>query len=330
MFSLCHQAAWWHRSVSRGHVTFLSSCLAGTLVAFGRQAAWRLGVIGMLSWLLALCKQYLFRSGLGGLVRPDPVAWRRPGLHRSRTTHQDKMCRSSQDTSFLRFSVMTHMSRHIVVAPILLAPLLTDTRRSTVGPGTREDIACVVGGVRRTSALRNIGGAVRCVDLPHGALRPLRHGCTCRRRRRSTSCGALQVTTTRETSCSRVLSSPSMSNLEHWFRIHRRPGPRGETGAGRDELLWRLEGEDAAVLNCGVLMRIEPTGHLDVDYIRWLKDWLESFAGNMLTMFVKSTRRRGVLRNELRRLRSCTCCQHRCGGHHGTNKCFSHLCLLCR
>ena len=63
----------------------------------------------------------------------------------------------------------------------------------------------------------------------------------------------------------------------------RRPGPRGNTGAGRDELLWRLEDEDAAVLNCGVLMRIEPTGHLDVDYIKWLKDWLESFAGNMLT-----------------------------------------------
>ena len=52
---------------------------------------------------------------------------------------------------------MTHVSRHIVVAPILSAPLLTDTRRSTVGPGTREDLACVVGGVRRTSALRNIG-----------------------------------------------------------------------------------------------------------------------------------------------------------------------------
>ena len=55
----------------------------------------------------------------------------------------------------------------------------------------------------------------------------------------------------------------------------------------------------AQLLNCGVLMRIEPTGHLDVDYIRWLKDWLESFAGNMLTMFVRSTRRKGVLRNGL-------------------------------
>ena len=51
------------------------------------------------------------------------------------------------------------------------------------------------------------------------------------------SCGALQVTTTRRASCSSVLSSPSM----------RRPGPRGETGASRDELLWRLEDEDAAV-----------------------------------------------------------------------------------
>ena len=90
--------------------------------------------------LAARCKQYLFRSGLGGLVRPDPVTWRRLGLRRSRTTHQDKMCRSSQDTSFLRFSVMTHMTRHIVVAPIPSAPLLTDTRRSTVGPGTREDV----------------------------------------------------------------------------------------------------------------------------------------------------------------------------------------------
>ena len=118
------------------------------------QAAWQgrwlhlvvklLGGRVQLEW----CRQA--GSGPRGHVRPDPVAWRRLGLHRSRTTHQDKMCRSSQDTSFLRFSVMTHMSRHIVVAPILSAPLLTDTRRSTVGPGMREDRACVVGGVRRT------------------------------------------------------------------------------------------------------------------------------------------------------------------------------------
>ena len=37
-------------------------------------------------------------------------------------------------------TVMTRMSRHSVVAPILAAPLLTDTRRLTVGPGTREDL----------------------------------------------------------------------------------------------------------------------------------------------------------------------------------------------
>ena len=35
---------------------------------------------------------------------------------------------------------MTRMTRHIVVASIPSAPLLTDTRRSTVGPGTREDV----------------------------------------------------------------------------------------------------------------------------------------------------------------------------------------------
>ena len=43
-----------------------------------------------------------------------------------------------QDTSV---SVMTCRSRHVVVAPFLAAPLLTDVRRSTVGSGTREDIA---------------------------------------------------------------------------------------------------------------------------------------------------------------------------------------------
>ena len=35
---------------------------------------------------------------------------------------------------------MTRMSIHSVVAPLLAASLLTDTCRSTVGPGTREDV----------------------------------------------------------------------------------------------------------------------------------------------------------------------------------------------
>ena len=41
---------------------------------------------------------------------------------------------------FLSLSVVTRLSRHNVVAPSLAAPL-TDTRRSTVGSGTREDFA---------------------------------------------------------------------------------------------------------------------------------------------------------------------------------------------
>ena len=41
---------------------------------------------------------------------------------------------------FVSISVVTRLSRHNVVAPTLAAPLMTDTRRSTVGSGTREDI----------------------------------------------------------------------------------------------------------------------------------------------------------------------------------------------
>ena len=63
------------------------------------------------------------------------------------------------------------MSRHSFVAPILTAPLLIDTRRSTVGPGTREDLACVVGGVRHTSALRNIGNMFLLYSGEDGLLR---------------------------------------------------------------------------------------------------------------------------------------------------------------
>ena len=52
---------------------------------------------------------------------------------------QDKICRISGASH----TVMTRMSRHSVVAPILAASLLTDIRRSTVGPGTREDLVTV-------------------------------------------------------------------------------------------------------------------------------------------------------------------------------------------
>ena len=38
-----------------------------------------------------------------------------------------------------QYTVSWRLSRHVVVAPLPAASLLTDTRRSTVGPGTRED-----------------------------------------------------------------------------------------------------------------------------------------------------------------------------------------------
>ena len=53
---------------------------------------------------------------------------------------------------FLSLSVMTRLSRHSVVAPSLAAPLLTDTLRSVVGSGTREDFAALPGGCSRSHA----------------------------------------------------------------------------------------------------------------------------------------------------------------------------------
>ena len=35
-------------------------------------------------------------------------------------------------------------------------------------------------------------------------------------------------------------------------------------------------------MNADVLMLDEPTGHLDVDNIKWLEDWLESFPGSII------------------------------------------------
>ena len=60
MLSLCCQAAWWHRVVSSGHLAFRSSCLAGTLVALGRQATWWPGAhceLVSTSYLVALSSQ---------------------------------------------------------------------------------------------------------------------------------------------------------------------------------------------------------------------------------------------------------------------------------
>merc|ERR1712023_397975 len=38
----------------------------------------------------------------------------------------------------------------------------------------------------------------------------------------------------------------------------------------------------AQLMNADVLMLDEPTGHLDVDNIKWLEDWLESFSGSII------------------------------------------------
>jgi len=47
---------------------------------------------------------------------------------------------------------------------------------------------------------------------------------------------------------------------------------------------WKMKMQlcAAQLMNCDVLMLDEPTGHLDVDNIKWLEDWLESFPGSII------------------------------------------------
>ena len=47
---------------------------------------------------------------------------------------------------------------------------------------------------------------------------------------------------------------------------------------------WKMKVQlcAAQLMNCDVLMLDEPTGHLDVDNIKWLEDWLESFTGSFV------------------------------------------------
>ena len=83
-------------------------------------------------------------------------------------SRQSKTCRNTLHL----VPVVTRSSRHVVVAPILAAPLLTNIRRSTVGSGTREDIVCdrstcSSGGIHRTiPACASIGAhrASSCSD----------------------------------------------------------------------------------------------------------------------------------------------------------------------
>ena len=87
--------------------------------------------------LCALCVALLMPRGCPGSSR-----WRALGLlrlclrvRRPRTTHQDKQsCPCKTNCFFPCWS--RHTCHDTVVAPILSAPLLTDTRWSTVGSGT--------------------------------------------------------------------------------------------------------------------------------------------------------------------------------------------------
>merc|ERR1712203_786349 len=47
---------------------------------------------------------------------------------------------------------------------------------------------------------------------------------------------------------------------------------------------WKMKMQlcSAQLMNADVLMLDEPTGHLDVDNIKWLEDWLESFPGSII------------------------------------------------
>jgi len=47
---------------------------------------------------------------------------------------------------------------------------------------------------------------------------------------------------------------------------------------------WKMKMQlcAAQLMNADVLMLDEPTGHLDVDNIKWLEDWLESFTGSII------------------------------------------------
>merc|ERR1719343_1823813 len=47
---------------------------------------------------------------------------------------------------------------------------------------------------------------------------------------------------------------------------------------------WKMKMQlcAAQLMNADVLMLDEPTGHLDVDNIKWLEDWLESFQGSII------------------------------------------------
>ena len=133
-------------------------------------------------------------------------------------------------------------------------------------------------------------------------------------------------------------ASPTQINLEHWLRIHSAAnGPRGETcrycQLAVTSYLCSLEAEDAAELQqCGVSSCVsQPTGHL-----AWTlasggsKDWLESFAGNMLTYGREKYRRK--VRTSQRIAPApfvARVANTRCGGHRGSSCRVVDACSSC-
>ena len=92
-----------------------------------------------------------------------------------------------------------------------------------------------------------------------------------------------------EEHCKEFMKSTGFGNLG---------GPNRAANLELPVTSWKMKMQlcAARLMNCDVLILDEPTGHLDVDNIRLLEDWLESFTGsiictsvkgNTLTMFVK-------------------------------------------
>ena len=93
----------------------------------------------------------------------------------SRTTYICRQINTCHELTFTSFSVVSRLSRHIVVAPIPVAPLLTDIRRSAVGSGTREDIVAMPDELRVHDAfhVRDLHRARHVRDVPWWFVRML-------------------------------------------------------------------------------------------------------------------------------------------------------------
>ena len=118
-----------------------SSCLAGTLVALGRQAVSRPGDIGVVSSnrLAAWCKQYLFDPALVDMF--DLTLWLGGAwAHVARGPLTKTRCVAVLKTHRFFGFRSRHARQDTFCGSHPSAPLLTDTRRLTVGPGTCEDI----------------------------------------------------------------------------------------------------------------------------------------------------------------------------------------------